>query len=183
MQTETKGVTKTVSYILFRFNYLNLFPIGSEAKESSQLTGKAGNDNQLDLKRALVCIMFIGDGKCIGGGALLSRTTVIVPMIIFLGQYRTYHYRATNYFAGIGLDSFINRPPDSRYSLTNIIENIDLNGKMEEALGLVIIEPTSLAGNNHPSWVPHIPLATQSYIPGEHRLLESFVAWSVVSMP
>ena len=127
--------------------------------------------------------MFIGDRKCIGGGALLSRTTVIVPMIIFFQQYRTEDYCASNYLAFIGLDSFTNIRSDCLYQVKNIIEFIGPSRRLEDALGLVIIEPTSLDGTYPPPSVPHIPLATQSYAQGEHTVSESVVVWNVVSKP
>ena len=162
---------------------MNLFPIGSEAKETNQLIGKAGNDNQLELKNALVCIMFIGDGKCIGGGALLSSTTVIVPMKIFIDYYGGFYYKADYFNAVIGVDLLDISRSDCFHRVIEIIEGMDPNCLMESALALVIIEHTSLAGNSHPSWVPHIPLATQSYTEGEHTVSESVVVWNMVSKP
>ena len=127
--------------------------------------------------------MYTVSETCIGAGALLSSTTVIVPMKIFDDYYGGVHYDPDYFKAVIGLDLLDIRRSDCFHDAIGIIDGSDSNSLMESALAILIIEPTSLAGNNHSPWVPHIPLATQSYAEGEHTVSESVVVWNMVSKP
>ena len=121
--------------------------------------------------------------KCIGGGALLSSQTVIVPMIIFSEYYGTSVLNSLNFRVVIGLDSFLDPPFNSFHFIYNIKHNIGPTCGIEEALGIIVIEPLSEDETTDSSSVPHIPLATQSYTLGEDFVSEFIVVLNKVSKP
>ena len=127
--------------------------------------------------------MYTVSEDCIGGGALLSSTTVITSMVTFVLYYGTPKWSFSKFLVSIGLNSFSNYRQDCLHYVINIIDNIGQNRGIQDALALVIIEPTSEEDTYPPTSVPHIPLATRSYAQGEHTVSEFVIVWNKVNKP
>ena len=187
---ETKADTQKLSFIRLRFESLNIFPIGSEAKEPSQLIAKKSEGGLLKPETALVSFVYTPAEYTFGGGALLSRTFVIAPFIIFRRHYHSSTITDFHNFAislcrvAIRLNPFRSHQIHREHYITDIKHNVGPDCDRRNAIALVMIKPKSLGDATlPPSWVQHIPIASQSYTPGLHSVSESVIVWDEVSKP
>ena len=128
--------------------------------------------------------MFVPWEAFIGGGALLSKKYAIAPFVIFSKIYQKYQCHFSKFSVVIGLKKFEQTRTSYQHPVQDIKHNVGPDCDEDEAIALVMINPLT-EGNIYPlpSWVQHIPLATQSYTPGQHSVSESIIAWNVVSKP
>ena len=119
-----------------------------------------------------------------GGGAILSKTSVIAPFIIFNRFYEEGQLDVLSFRAVIGQRQFHQIHLECNHYVYEIKHNIGPDCDKNDAIALVIIKDTSDDENTpSPSKVQHIPLATRSYIPGQHSVSESIIGWDEVSKP
>ena len=135
-------------------------------------------------ENALVAFVYTPGERFFGGGALISRTTVIAPFIIFSPFYLSYSWALSNFRVAIGLNPFDDSRLDRQHHLKDLKHNVGPNCDEEKAIALVTIDPISEGDYTPPpSWVQHIPIASHSYTPGLHSISGSVVTWDEVRKP
>ena len=82
---------------------MNIFPIGSGAREPSQLIGKNEKGGLLEPRNALVYFVYTPAETFFGGGAFLNKKYVLAPFIIFSKFYTKTEWRLVHFRVAIGL--------------------------------------------------------------------------------